>query len=66
MYKAYYLLHIKNCKKYTLENNLNLKTNIMKIGFYPMVADILHAGHVIAIEEAKEAMRLFNNWALSL
>ena len=52
MYKAYYLLHIKNCKKYTLENNLNLKTNIMKIGFYPMVADILHAGHVIAIEEA--------------
>lgn len=54
IYKAYYLLHIKNCKKYTLENNLNLKTNIMKIGFYPMVADILHAGHVIAIEEAKK------------
>ena len=26
----------------------------MKIGFYPMVADILHAGHVIAIQEAKE------------
>ena len=25
----------------------------MKIGFYPMVADILHTGHVIAIEEAK-------------
>lgn len=25
----------------------------MKIGVYPMVADVLHAGHVIAIEEAK-------------
>lgn len=26
----------------------------MKIGFYPMVADVLHAGHVLAIEEAKK------------
>ena len=25
----------------------------MKIGVYPMVADILHTGHLIAIEEAK-------------
>ena len=25
----------------------------MKIGLFPMVADVLHAGHVIAIEEAK-------------
>ena len=25
----------------------------MKIGLYPMVADILHIGHIIAIEEAK-------------
>lgn len=25
----------------------------MKVGLYPMAADILHAGHVIAIEEAK-------------
>ena len=25
----------------------------MKIGLYPMVGDILHAGHVTAIEEAK-------------
>lgn len=25
----------------------------MIIGFYPMVADILHTGHLIAIEEAK-------------
>lgn len=24
----------------------------MKIGFYPMVADVLHAGHILAIEEA--------------
>lgn len=26
----------------------------MKIGLFPMVADVLHAGHVIAIEEAKQ------------
>lgn len=26
----------------------------MKIGLYPMVADVLHAGHVLAIEEAKK------------
>ncbi len=26
----------------------------MKIGFFPMVADILHCGHMIAIEEAKK------------
>jgi len=26
----------------------------MKIGFYPMVADILHVGHMLAIEEAKK------------
>lgn len=26
----------------------------MRIGVYPMVADVLHAGHVIAIEEAKK------------
>lgn len=25
----------------------------MKIGLYPMVADVLHTGHVLAIEEAK-------------
>ena len=25
-----------------------------KIGLYPMAADVLHAGHVIAIEEAKQ------------
>lgn len=26
----------------------------MKVGFYPMVADILHIGHMLAIEEAKK------------
>lgn len=26
----------------------------MKIGLYPMVADILHTGHLVAIKEAKE------------
>ena len=26
----------------------------MKIGFYPMAADILHIGHILAIEEAKK------------
>lgn len=26
----------------------------MKIGLYPMVADVLHSGHLIAIEEAKQ------------
>lgn len=29
------------------------KENSMKIGLFPMVADVLHAGHVIALEEAK-------------
>jgi len=26
----------------------------MKIGLFPMVADILHVGHIIALEEAKK------------
>lgn len=26
----------------------------MKIGLYPMVADVLHTGHLLAIEEAKK------------
>lgn len=25
----------------------------MKVGFYPIVGDILHAGHILAIEEAR-------------
>jgi glycerol-3-phosphate cytidylyltransferase len=49
LHKAYYKLHIKNCQLY--QKN---KTNNMKVGFFPMVADILHSGHVIAIEEAKK------------
>lgn len=59
IHEAYYDLHIKNCKKYTVNNinnnnNNNLKNKTMKIGFYPMVADILHSGHILAIEEAKK------------
>lgn len=55
IHKAYYNLSIKNCTKYTINNINYKKTNQnMKIGFYPMVADILHSGHVIAIEEAKK------------
>ena len=30
---------------------------IMKVGFYPMVADILHIGHMLAIEEAKKNIK---------
>ena len=26
----------------------------MKVGFFPMVADILHSGHVLSLEEAKK------------
>ena len=52
--RAYYSLHIQNCKAYKPDQ---IKTEIkkMKIGFYPMVADILHSGHVIALEEAKKS-----------
>ena len=53
IHKAYYLLHIKNCKVYTVDS-ITLKIQKMKIGFFPMVADILHSGHIIAIEEAKK------------
>ena len=53
LHKAYYDLHIKNCKAYK-PNLVNLKDVIMKIGFFPMVADILHSGHVLALEEAKK------------
>ena len=27
---------------------------MIKIGFYPMVADVLHTGHIMAIAEAKQ------------
>jgi glycerol-3-phosphate cytidylyltransferase len=53
IHKAYYDLHIKNCKPYTIESSVS-KGNNMKIGFFPMVADILHSGHVLALEEAKK------------
>jgi glycerol-3-phosphate cytidylyltransferase len=53
IHKAYYDLHIKNCKPYTIESSAS-KGNNMKIGFFPMVADILHSGHVLALEEAKK------------
>lgn len=53
LHKAYYELHIKNCKAYKI-NSINLRSNKMKIGFFPMVADILHSGHVLSLEEAKK------------
>jgi glycerol-3-phosphate cytidylyltransferase len=53
IHKAYYDLHIKNCKPYTLDSSTPKESN-MKIGFFPMVADILHSGHVLALEEAKK------------
>jgi glycerol-3-phosphate cytidylyltransferase len=53
LHKAYYLIKIKNCIAYNI-NSINLNFKKMKIGFFPMVADILHSGHVIAIEEAKK------------
>lgn len=53
IHKAYYQLRIKNCEPYTLKN-IEFKEKQMKIGFFPMVADILHAGHVLALEQAKK------------
>lgn len=53
IHNAYYKIKIKNCELYNLES-INLNFQKMKVGFFPMVADILHSGHVIAIEEAKK------------
>ena len=53
IHKAYYDLHIKNCKAYKLSST-KTKEFKMKIGFFPMVADILHSGHVLSLEEAKK------------
>lgn len=53
LHKAYYSLHIKNCKPYTITSSISKEVS-MKIGFFPMVADILHSGHVLALEEAKK------------
>lgn len=49
---AYYDMHIKNCKAYRLSTTSGGRK--MKIGFFPMVADILHSGHVLSLEEAKK------------
>lgn len=51
--EAYYNLSIKNCKAYKIDSQTSLDKK-MKIGFFPMVADILHAGHILALEEAKK------------
>jgi glycerol-3-phosphate cytidylyltransferase len=53
LHRAYYALHIKNCKAYKV-NSITLEDEKMKIGFFPMVADILHSGHVLSLEEAKK------------
>lgn len=53
LHKAYYDLHIKNCKPYK-SNLIVMRDKKMKIGFFPMVADILHSGHVLSLEEAKK------------
>ena len=53
IHKAYYDLHIKNCKPYKI-GSAKLRNRKMKIGFFPMVADILHSGHVLSLEEAKK------------
>lgn len=53
LHKAYYALHIKNCKAYRV-NTKSERAVQMKVGFFPMVADILHSGHVLSLEEAKK------------
>lgn len=53
IHKAYYQLHIKNCTPYK-PNSIKIGSKKMKIGFFPMVADILHSGHVLSLEEAKK------------
>ena len=53
LHKAYYDLHIKNCSAYRIKLTA-MESKKMKIGFFPMVADILHSGHVLALEEAKK------------
>ena len=53
LHKAYYGINIKNCKTYK-PNSININFEKMKIGFFPMVADILHSGHVLSLEEAKK------------
>lgn len=53
--QAYFDIHIDNCSVQELDiDNIKGVDNKMKIGIYPMVADILHTGHMVAIEEAKK------------
>lgn len=69
LHEEYYKLHIKNCTYKKLPNvfpqpssqskiqNIHKRESEqsnMKIGIYPMVADVLHTGHITAIEEAKK------------
>jgi len=58
---AYYNLHIKNSKLYDIDTIL-LNNKTMKIWFFPMVADILHSWHIIAIEEAKKHCDYLTIW----
>lgn len=51
--RAYYDLSIKNCKAYRIDKGIKGRER-MRVGFFPMVADILHAGHILALEEAKK------------
>lgn len=53
LHKAYYQIRVKNCVPYQIPHT-KTKEHEMKIGFFPMVADILHCGHVLALEEAKK------------
>jgi cytidyltransferase-like protein len=53
IHEAYYRIHIRNCVAYKPEKT-NKEGSRMKIGLFPMVADILHSGHVLALEKAKK------------
>lgn len=53
LHTAYYRMRIKNCQAYK-PLSLSYGEQKMKIGFFPMVADILHSGHVLALEQAKK------------
>ena len=45
---------LKLYNNYEEDIKRNEVNKIMKIGVYPMVADVLHTGHITAIEEAKK------------
>ena len=50
--KAYKSVKIDNCNIQTFDFKKKV-VNKMKVGLYPMVADVLHTGHILALEEAK-------------